>query len=100
MQLPKPILRYWLALNASALEAGLHAVTAYLGVAGAHAAVGSIPALQAGQLAAVFGISCGRGILNYLEAHPVTELLAQAERDSTDSTGAKGAVAAGGGNQK
>lgn len=77
MTLPKPSLRYWLAMNASALQAAIHSATAFFGVAGAHAAWETVPALQLNQFAAVFLISFARAILSYLDAHPVTELLPQ-----------------------
>jgi hypothetical protein len=64
--------RYWLAMNASAFDAAVHACAAYFGVAGAHAALDSVPALSAQQWLAVFAISFARGVLNYLEAHPLS----------------------------
>jgi hypothetical protein len=69
------ILRYWLALNASAVQAAVHSSKAFLGVAGAHAAVDSIPAQNPQQLAAVFLITFTIAALNYLDAHPLAELL-------------------------
>jgi len=69
------ILRYWLAMNASGLDAAVHACVAFFGVAGAHAALDSIPALNLQQFAAVFLIAFGRAILNYLDAHPLSQLL-------------------------
>ena len=63
--------RYWLAMNASALDAAVHACAAFFGVAGVHAAADGVPGLNWQQMAAVFGMSFGRGILNYLAAHPV-----------------------------
>ncbi len=63
--------RYWLAMNASALDAAVHSCAAFFGVAGAHAAMEMVPALNLQQTAAVFAMSFGRGILNYLAAHPV-----------------------------
>ena len=58
-------------MNASAFDAAAHAGAAFLGVAGAHAAADSIPALNLRQLAAVFLIAFGRAILAYPEGHPV-----------------------------
>ena len=77
MNLKKQILRYWLAMNASAFAAAAHACAAFLGVAGAHAASEAIPALNLRQLAAVFAITFGRALLAYLDAHPVEGLLSQ-----------------------
>lgn len=65
------LVRYWLAMNASALQGGAHAAKAFFAVAGAHAAVDSIPALNPHQLGAVFVLAFGMEILNYLDAHPV-----------------------------
>ena len=75
MKIPPSILRYWLAMNASAFDAAIHSCVAFFGVAGAHAAIESIPALNLQQFAAVFLITFGRTILSYLDAHPVTGLL-------------------------
>lgn len=72
-----PILRYWLAMNASAFDAAIHAASAFFGVAGAHAAIDAVPALTLQQFAAVFLLAFGRAILNYLDAHPVAELINQ-----------------------
>lgn len=66
------ILRYWLAMNVSAGQGAVHSVKAYVAVATAHAAVDSIPVLGLHQAAAVFLLSFGQGILNYLDTHPVT----------------------------
>ena len=69
------ILRYWLAMNASALDAAVHSSVAFFGVAGAHAVSDSIPALNLQQFAAVFLIAFGRAILSYLDAHPLSALV-------------------------
>ena len=70
-------MRYWLAMNASAFDAAVHSASAFFGVAGAHAAMDAIPALTIQQFAAVFLIAFGRAILNYLDAHPLSELINQ-----------------------
>ena len=75
MKIPPSILRYWLAMNASALDAAVHSSVAFFGVAGAHAAFDAVPALNLQQFAAVFLIAFGRAILNYLDAHPLKDLL-------------------------
>jgi hypothetical protein len=63
------LLRYWLAMNAGALQAGAHSARAFLAIAGAHAAVDSIPALGVKQLAAVFLLAFGNEALKYLDTH-------------------------------
>lgn len=68
------LLRYWLAMNASALQAGAHAVKAFMGLALAHSLSAGIPALNGKQLAAVFAFAFTYEIVNWLEAHPVTVL--------------------------
>ena len=62
-------------MNASAFDAAVHSSVAFFGVAGAHAALDAVPALTLQQFAAVFLITFGRAILNYLDAHPLTDLL-------------------------
>jgi len=64
-------------MNACAFDAAAHACAAFLGVAGAHAASETIPALDLRQLAAVFAITFGRALLAYLDAHPVQGLLSR-----------------------
>jgi hypothetical protein len=71
------LLRYWLAMNASALNSGVHSARAFFGVAGAHAALDSIPALNLQQFASVFLIAFGSEVLNYLSTHPLSSLLDQ-----------------------
>ena len=75
MKIPPSILRYWLAMNASAFDAAVHSSVAFFGVAGAHAAFDAVPALNLQQFAAVFLITFGRATLNYLDAHPLTALV-------------------------
>ena len=65
------LLRYWLAMNASAFNSAVHALAAFFGVAGAHAVMDAIPALSIQQVAAVFLIAFGRAILAYLDANPL-----------------------------
>jgi hypothetical protein len=84
MEMKKKILRYWLAMNASAFAAAVHSSVAFFGVAGAHAAMDAIPALTIQQFAAVFLIAFGRAILNYLDAHPLTDLLPPEHEDALD----------------
>lgn len=75
MKIPPSILRYWLAMNASAIDGAVHSAKAFFGVAGAHAVSESIPALNLQQFAAVFLIAFGTGILKYLDANPLAALL-------------------------
>ena len=76
MKIPPSILRYWLAMNASAFDAAVHSSVAFFGVAGAHAAMDAIPALTIQHFAAVFFITFGRATWSYLDAHPLSALLA------------------------
>ena len=76
MNFKTSILRYWLAMNASAFDAAAHAVVVFFGLAGGHAVVASIQVITLQQFAAVFLVAFGRGILAYLEAHPVANLIA------------------------
>lgn len=75
MRIPPTILRYWLAMNASAFDAANAAAYAFFGVAGAHAAFDAVPALNLQQFAAVFLTAFGRAILSYLSAHPLSALI-------------------------
>ena len=68
------ILRYWLAMNASAFDAAVHACAVFFGVAGVHEAVNAVPALNLKQLGAVFGIGFIRGGLKYLDEHPLAHI--------------------------
>lgn len=82
MKIPPSVLRYGLAMNASAFDASIHSTVAFFGVAGAHAAIDSIPALNLQQFAAVFLITFGRAILAYLDAHPLSSLIPSNETKS------------------
>ena len=65
------LLRYWLAMNATALDSAVHAVALFCGVAGAHEITATVPALNLPQLAWLFLIAFGRALLAYLDAHPL-----------------------------
>ena len=80
MNLKRQILRYWLAMNATALDAAIHALVLFCGVAGAHEATQLVPALNLQQLAWVFLIAFGRAMLAYAAAHPVAAALATVGR--------------------
>jgi hypothetical protein len=66
---------YWLAMNASAFQAAVHSAKAYMGIATAHAAIDSIPALNWQQMGAVFVTSFVVELINYADAHPLSALL-------------------------
>jgi hypothetical protein len=69
------LLRYWLAMNASAFQAAVHATKAFVGLAVAHAGLNGVPVLSWQQLLCVFGFAFGWEIVNWLDGHPVDELL-------------------------
>ena len=69
------LLRYWLAMNASAFDSAVQAAVAFFGLAGAHAVSAAIPALTWQQFLAVFLTAFGRAVLIYLQAHPLTVLI-------------------------
>lgn len=73
-QFKQQLLRYWLGMNASAVRAAAHSTKAFLGVAGAHSCVDSIPALNLQQIAAVFLLAFGSELLNYLDANPLPKI--------------------------
>lgn len=73
------ILRYGLAMNASAFQAGAHAAKVFLGLAVAHCVAGSIPALNLSQLVAVFAFAFAYELLDWLDAHPVSDLIPEAD---------------------
>lgn len=75
MNLKLKIIRYLAAMNATAFDSAIHALALFCGVAGAHEATGSVPALNLQQLAWLFLIAFARAMLAYLEAHPLAALL-------------------------
>jgi len=74
-------------MNASAAQSAVHSTKAFLAVASAHAVQDSIPALNWQQLCAVFGLAFVIEIFNWLDAHPLTELLANTAGESPSGTG-------------
>lgn len=68
------LFRYWLAMNASALQAAAHGAKAFFGVAGVHAVQNAVPALTLQQFAGVFLLAFGYELLNYLDSHPLPQL--------------------------
>lgn len=77
------LLRYWLAMNASAVDAAVQSTSAFFGVAGAHAVTETIPALTPEQFVGVLLLSFGRGLLKYLGDHPLSALLPQSPTTET-----------------
>jgi hypothetical protein len=81
MKIPPSILRYWLAMNASAFQTTVHSVNLFLSSAAAHTVseelpgLGMIPAISLPQLLVFALFIFARAILAYLDAHPITELL-------------------------
>ena len=65
------LLRYWLAMSASALQSAAHAGKAWLATAAAHAAAESIPALNLRQFLAVLGFAFAMELLNWLGKNPL-----------------------------
>lgn len=58
-------------MNASAFQAGIHAVVGFGGLASVHAVSEAVPALTVPQGIWLFLASFGRELLNYLDRHPV-----------------------------
>ena len=69
------LLRYWLAMNASALRGAAHAGKTWLATAGVHAINGAVPALNLNQFLAVLGFTFALGILDWLDKNPLPEEL-------------------------
>jgi hypothetical protein len=75
MKIPSSCLRYWLAMNASAVQSAAHATKAFLATAGAHVVQDSIPALNLPQIGAVFAFAFVLEVFNWLDAHPLSALI-------------------------
>ena len=67
------LLRYWLAMNASALRGAAHAGKTWLATAGVHAINGAVPPLNLNQFLAVLGFTFALGILDWLDKNPLPE---------------------------
>lgn len=67
-------LRYWLAMNATAMQSAVHALRAYCGLAGVSVATQQIAPLTWQQGMVVFLFAFGAAILNYLDANPLEKL--------------------------
>ena len=68
------ILRYWLAMNATAVQSAAHAGKAWLAIAGAHAMSDTVPALTVQQFAAVLLLAFGSSLLDWLDKNPLPTL--------------------------
>ena len=69
------ILRYWLAMNASAFDSAAITIKAFLGGAVAHTLSGdSIPGLNWAQLMSVLAVAFVWGIVNFIIANPIEKL--------------------------
>jgi hypothetical protein len=79
MKISPSIMRYWLAMNATAFDSAVAATRIYSGAAVAHVATAeigyTIPAITLQQFVIAFLSAFGWSILQYLQAHPVAELL-------------------------
>ena len=75
MNIPQTIVRYWLAMNASAVQSATHTTKTFIATATAHALQNNIPALNLPQAAAVFGLAFALEIFNWLDTHPLTDLI-------------------------
>lgn len=69
--LKQALLRYWLAMNAASLQAGAHSARAYVMLATGHTLNDSVPTLNVKGAGCIFLLSFGKGILDYLDAHPL-----------------------------
>jgi hypothetical protein len=75
MKIPPACLRYWLAMNASAVQSAAHSTKAFVATASAHVLQDSIPVLNLPQIGAVFAFAFVLEIFNWLDAHPLAALL-------------------------
>lgn len=79
MKIPPAILRYWLAMNASAFDSAVSSLIIYGGAASVHQAAAefnvNVAAFTLQQFAVTFLSAFGWAVLQYLHAHPVAELL-------------------------
>ena len=86
MKIPSTITRYWLAMNASAVQSAAHTTKTFVAAATAHALQNNIPALNLPQTAAVFGLAFGLEIFNWLDTHPLSELIPPAPPTSSQTS--------------
>ncbi len=79
MNWKKQLLRYWLAMNASAVQSCAHSAKAWVATAALHAADDSIPVLNLAQFAAVLAFFFGQALLDYLDKNPLPKLASPME---------------------
>jgi len=76
IRIPASVKRYWLAMNASAIQSAAHAGKTWLATAAAHTLSGdTVPALGLMQFGSILLFAFGLAILNWLDAHPLSQLL-------------------------
>lgn len=83
-----PVWRYWLAMNASAVQSAAHTTKTFVATATAHALENQIPALNLWQAAAVFGLAFVLGIMDWLDSHPLDAVLGIHAPDGTQPASA------------
>ncbi|HEV2329230.1 MAG TPA: hypothetical protein VGY56_10620 [Verrucomicrobiae bacterium] len=74
--LKQQLLRYWLAMNASAFDAASHASMTFVAASGGHELSPGIAPFDLKQFALIFGMAFVGGLRAYLKAHPIDNLLA------------------------
>ena len=74
MNWKQQVLRWWLALNASAVQSCAHSVKAWVATAALHTANDAIPALTAAQFGAVIAFFFLQAALDYLDKNPLPSL--------------------------
>jgi hypothetical protein len=67
----RQLLRYWWAMNATAVQSAAHAGKAWLATAAGHTVSATIPALDMKQFGAVLAIYFGLAILDWLDKNPL-----------------------------
>lgn len=73
MTFRQKLLRYWLAMTSSCVQATAHSFKAWLAVAAMHATSDSIPALDWRQTLGVIGFFWLLSVVDYLQANPLPE---------------------------
>ena len=74
MNFKQQLLRYWLAMNASAVQSCAHSVKAWIATAALHTADDAIPALTLAQFGAVISFFFLQSTLDYLDKNPLPQL--------------------------
>jgi hypothetical protein len=68
------LLRYWLAMNASAFDSASAACMTFVAASGAHAEVPGVAPFDLKQFALILAVAFGHGCMAYLKAHPIEKL--------------------------